>query len=161
MKLKSLIVPAYLTAALLVIVPFGDSLLSIHPFRPSLVLWRFGAAGILTTSLLTPLLGLLLATGVAAASDHRKMLLSISTICVMASVCLMAALALFTLDAIQVRAQIDTAGQGGFTVAFFQAGIKQFLFAVLALWLAIGGFRTASRLKPKSEAPPFPARSRS
>ena len=159
MNLKSLIVPAYFTAALLIIFPFGDSLLSVHPFRPSLVLWRFGAAGILTSSLLTPILGLLLAAGVAAAAKHRRMLQFISVLCLIASICLTAAMALFVLDSIQVRAQVDTTGQGGFVQALFQAGIKQFLMAVLALWLAIGGFRTASRLKPKSKTPPLPMKS--
>ena len=70
-SLRRLAPASYCTAALLVFLPMIDYLGSAWPFRPSAANWRYEVAGTISTHLVSPLLGLLLATSSASAQSAR------------------------------------------------------------------------------------------
>jgi hypothetical protein len=129
--------------------------MSVYPFAPHAPSWRFGATGIITAAFLSPVLGLLLAAGVAAASEHRKTLKFISIISLLVGLGLLVTLVFFAMDTIEVRSTLEAAGSGQFALAFVHAGVKQVLLAGLALWVAVAGFRTAAGIQVKTPTPPL------
>jgi hypothetical protein len=70
-ELKAFAWPAYCVAVLLVVTPLVDLVANVWPPRLSAVEWRFGTFGLLSGFLLTPLLGMVLATAAAALLEHR------------------------------------------------------------------------------------------
>lgn len=153
-RLASLAAPAYCVAALLVITPLGDFLSGVWPWRLGAVDWRFASSGLLSGFLLTPLLGALIAIGIAAARGSERLLriFGIATLA-LSGVCFLVLL-LFILDTVQVSSAVPAQQRR----AFYDASIKAFLKYVMALvasfWLGrtafrLGGLRTAHRSSEK------------
>ncbi len=153
-RLASLAGPAYCVAALLVITPLGDFLSGVWPWRLGAVDWRFASSGLLSGFLLTPLLGALIAIGVAAASAHERLLrifgiatLSISGICFLV-------LLLFILDAVQVSSVVPAQQKRPFYDASIKAFLKYGMACAASFWLGrrayrMGSFKVSSRISEK------------
>lgn len=119
--------PLYLVAALLVVVPIGDYVLSVPPPQLSDVQWRFAAAGLLSKHTLTPILGLAMAFVVSAFRNQHSLQRWLVGICLLIGTILMALSIGFFLDAMQVRASIPEEGQAAFGSAWKLALIKHVL----------------------------------
>ena len=133
-----LVPPAYGLAAVLVLVPILDVLLQVWPLDPGEASWRFGAIGILSRSLLTPLLGLLLAMATAAAAGHRHALRLTGALSGLLAVGLVAVGGLFALDGLELRAVVAPGEpRARFDRTGFQASVKLGLFILLSLAYAI------------------------
>jgi fucose 4-O-acetylase-like acetyltransferase len=93
----------YSVAVLLVVVPFAD--LSLRAFPPQFgsLQWRFGTTGLLLGNLGTILLGIGLFGLVAALSGHRRVLRGLGYAAIVIAVIALAILAMFVLDAVQMR----------------------------------------------------------
>ncbi|HEX7052223.1 MAG TPA: hypothetical protein VF188_18590 [Longimicrobiales bacterium] len=150
-RLRALAPAAYLVALLLVAIPLSEVVVSTLPAHPGTAHWRFGAAGMLSRALMTPLLGLLLAAGLAIALGHRRTLRTLTLLAVLGAAALLLLLPLFGLDALEVRARIQPAARGAFGLAAVQAAGKIVLAAVGLLLLARGGWR-AGREAAEQEA---------
>lgn len=153
-RLASLAGPAYCVAALLVITPLGDFLSGVWPWRLGAVEWRFASSGLLSGFLLTPLLGALVAIGVAAARGSERLLrlFGIATLA-LAVVCGLV-LALFILDAVQVNSVVPAQQRRAFYDASIKAFLKYVLACVASAWLGrsayrLGGFRMPLRSSGK------------
>src|SRR5687768_7635051 len=70
-RLLHLVGPGYAVGGLFILIPFLDNVISVWPFRLGEVAWRFGAVGLFSRSLLTPLLGLFLLLGLSILAEHR------------------------------------------------------------------------------------------
>jgi hypothetical protein len=155
-----LVPPAYGLATLLVLVPILDVLLQVWPLDPTEASWRFGAIGILSRSLLTPLLGLLLAMGTAAAAGHRPALRLTGALSGLLAFGLIGVGAVFALDGLELRAVVAPGEpRGRFDRTAFQASVKLGLFILLALAYAIFawlGVRDEKRERKVVRAPSGP-----
>lgn len=153
-KLRPLAWAAYAVALLLIIMPLVEVVLGIWPLRVGQVNWRFGAAGLVSQSVMTPLLGLFLAIATAALVGHRIAARVLSVIALAGGIMGILAIAMFGLDALEARASVRPESMTAFDRASIVAGVRYILGTVTAFLLGIGGWK-ASR---KSSRPAAAAR---
>lgn len=147
-RLASLAAPAYCLAALLVITPLGDFLSGVWPWRLGAVDWRFASSGLLSGFLLTPLLGALIAIGVAAArgSERPLRIFGIATLA-LSGLCFLVLL-LFILDAVQVSSAVPAQQRRAFYDASIKAFLKYIMAFVASFWLGRTAYRLGSFRMP-------------
>lgn len=134
---------AYGVALLLILLPILDSFLGVWPFHPEQVTWRFGAVGLFSRAVMTPVLGLLLGIVTAAAFESPAVMRLFSAFSFVGALLALAALGIFILDATQTRTQVVAEATAAFNAASGVAVIKYGLGAVLCALLGIGGWRAA------------------
>lgn len=145
MNSKHLTVPAYAMASLLILFPLLDTALSVIPPRFGEVAWRFGATGLFSRALMTPLLGLLLAFAVALLREHRKIQRAIAIVSAVVAVVVVGAIGMFVLDAVQMRSQVSPQAKTAFDIASLVA-LGKFTFGLLILVaFTISGWRASGR----------------
>ena len=144
--------PLYAVAALLVVIPAADFLLSVASPQPSSVQWRFAAVGLLSGFTLTPVLGVAMAMVVAAFLRHVTVQRVLVVLCLAMAAILLILSAGFLLDVIQVGASVPAEGRAAFKSAWTRALIKHLL---VALALAYLGWR-ARRMIPSGSRPRTP-----
>ena len=127
-----------------------------HQAEPS---WRFGATGLFSRALMTPLLGLALAVVLAFFLEHRFMLRLLGALAGLSALILAGVLVFFGLDAIQMRTQVRPEANLVFDVASVTAAVK-IIFATLATlafawgaWMAPKTLDEAPRPKTKASRP--------
>jgi hypothetical protein len=145
-KFRTLALPAYLIATLVVVIPFAEGVITVLPLRPGAVAWRFGAAGVLSSSLLTPLLGLLLLAVIALLLDHRIVLRAVAVVSALSCLLLIGSATLFVLDAVQLRTAVVAEAKETYDAASVQALLKQCAVLAGAAALAVAAWRAS---KPK------------
>lgn len=147
-RIASLAGPAYCVAALLIVTPLGDFLTGVWPWRLGAVDWRFASSGLLSGFLLTPLLGALIAIGVAAVSGHERLLrtLGLATLS-MSALCFLVSL-LFILDALQVSSAVPAQQRRAFYDASIKALLKYALACGASFWLGRRAYRLGSFRMP-------------
>lgn len=132
--------PAYIVAAIMLIMPLADAAAAIGTFSPTAYRWRFGVMGILSANIITPLFAVLLALTVAWLQSHRWVIRILMAGTLMTSVLLVAATVLFVLDGLQLRAEVPDEARRGFMLAAGKA-----LFAQVLLLAGIVSLFIASR----------------
>jgi hypothetical protein len=128
-------------ALLLIASPAADLVAALLPLRPGEVSWRFGAYGLITNSLITPILGLAITLVV---SDHEQRVRSMTvaaTVCAALALILIAGFALFVLDYIQLRQAVGRGARGPYDAAAFKAMLVAALEAGVLLSMALAAFR--------------------
>lgn len=132
------------------LVTLGAGVVNLSDIR-----YRFGLEGVLITSLPLPLLGLMIAAGLAAYLRHRPVLLLVSILAALGTLGLGLASALLALDAIQLRAVVPTAARPGYvrqvTMAFaigVPAILIMFSIAIASLRAFRVGRKPSSRRRP-------------
>lgn len=139
----------YLFAFSLLAAPAVDLITTVIPLRPSEFEWRYGFLGLLPGYLHTPMLGGVLAMGVAYWMKHRTTLRGLSALALAGAGILALAMAMFALDVVQMRGvrpdEVKDAVLAGGLVQEFK-----YLMATLALgFLGLGGWKTAAGLGPR------------
>ncbi len=150
---RALVFVFYAICTLLVLVPLLETIVSVSPLSPSQVAWRFGAAGLFSRALMTPLLGLTLLAVLGLLFNHRGTLLTVAGLCAFGALCLVVAQILFILDALQMRGQVRPDARTAFDMATLLAVLKIAVAFVVCVGLAIGGWKTARRNRPVREQP--------
>lgn len=118
-----------MVAALLVVVPLVDYVLSVPPAQLSDVQWRFAAVGLLSNYTLTPILGLAMALVISAfLKQYSLQRWLVAAILSLAAILIALSLG-FVLDAAQVRASVPVDGRAAFSSAWKRALIKDVLAA--------------------------------
>jgi hypothetical protein len=133
--------PLFAVAALFVVVPIYDFLLSAPPVDLASVEWRFATASLLSGHALTPILGLSLALGIAGVQKWRRLEWVLVIVCLTSGVLLLAVSASFLLDAQQLRASVPVDGRPAFNSAWHRALLTQALSAVVLVALGWGARR--------------------
>ena len=142
--------PAYLVAFFLVGAPLLDLAVSIWPLHPRTLMWRWGSWALLSKALLVPVLGSLLAVTAASLLDHWRMQLALAVLNGLAAVLLLVGIALFVLDAVQLRGQVIPDAVGSYDVTVF-SGLIYSTFALIAFGaLSVSAFRVYRATKPKA-----------
>jgi chromate transport protein ChrA len=138
---EALVAPLYLVAILLVATPIMDFATSIIPLRPSDIEWRFASVGLLSGFLLTPLLGIALAMGVAQLAEHQRFQRVLAIVNLVATVLFAALLLFFLLDIFQLKSAVQPEAADAFGSAATKAVIKHCSFIVALGVLGWSGFR--------------------
>jgi hypothetical protein len=140
------IAPAgYFVSFLLVVTPVFDWVTNITPIRPASVDWRYGVTGLLSGFLLTPLLGMALASLIAVAGNERRQRLTVSAMSLMGGLFLLLLIPLFLLDFFQLRASMPASEIGFYDASGFKALLKHVTCAVAFAWLGLAGLRGLPR----------------
>jgi hypothetical protein len=138
----------YWVAGFLVVFPLVDSIMAVTPMRPGDAGWRFGAMGIFSRALMTPILGLSLLLVVATAREQWRVVRGAAVLSGVVATVLLVALALFGLDALQVRGRMPAQAQDAFDVATAIAAAK-YVGALVFLFMVTYRAWKASRVKNK------------
>ncbi len=157
--LESLASPLYLLALLLVATPLVDVVANVWPLRLGDVGWRYGAVGVSSGYVLTPLLGVALACLLAIALRQRTMLRVLVIVCIVAAIVLVVAALDFGLDAIQVRHNVPATpalARWSFDVGVAKAVFKHLTAAAALLWLGLATRRVRRAAGASSERAPTP-----
>jgi hypothetical protein len=130
----------YFLSFLLVITPAIDYATNITPWRPGSVDWRYAAVGLLSGFLLTPLLGMGIASLLAATGARRERVLAglVNVLCAATLVILMP---LYALDFLQVRASVPAADVSAVTLGGLKALGKHASALIAFLWMGIALLR--------------------
>jgi hypothetical protein len=148
---------SYCTAALLVLLPMMDYLGSAWPFRPSAADWRYEVAGTISTHLLSPLLGLLLASATAAALPQRRVSKALGVLVSVVAVVLLLVLGNFVLDSLQVRNVAPPNARWVSRTSFLLAAAKILAGALTLMVLGVGNRRAVKAVVPTAATRPGPA----
>jgi hypothetical protein len=144
----------YLLAVILIVMPLVDAAVSITPFHPRNVQWRFGAVGLFTNTLLTPGLGFMLAVVTAAVLQHLRTQRVLAIVAWIGVVVLLGLLVMFTLDALQTRAMVRPEMMRPFILASTVAACKLVLWTItFAVFARASRVPKASRRGAESAAP--------
>ncbi len=137
----------YLVTLYLVTVPLAETLIAVWPLQLGDASWRYGAVGLFSQALMTPLLGLLLAVCLALYVQHRVMLRALAVVSGLGALLTIAVIALFLLDAIEMRARLVDAATGAFDVATVFALLKMGATALTGFAMALGAMSAARAMK--------------
>lgn len=138
-------------AFLLVATPLLDYLTNITPWLPGNVDWRYGVVGLLSGFLLTPLLGMVLASLLAVLVNRRGPRMIVGWLDVAGGAALLLLVPLFLLDFLQIRAGVPPAEMPTFQLAGVKAMLKHITAGLAFLWL---GYATLRGLPPKGRRGP-------
>jgi hypothetical protein len=120
----------YLLAFILVVLPIVDAAVSITPFHPRNVQWRFGAVGMFTNTLITPGVGFMVAVVTAALLQHVRTQRVLAILAWVGAVVLLGLLVVFALDALQTRAMVRPEMMRPFVLASTIAACKLVLWTI-------------------------------
>ena len=143
--------PGYLILGLICLQPVADFLIASSPLEPSLVAWRFRFLGLASGGLLLPILGLFLIYSLAVLNGDRTARIVIAWVASAAAVLAVLAAAGFTLDSLQMRAQIRLDAVSRFKVASAWVVAKFVIAAVAAAILAGSAFRGTRAHRNRAE----------
>jgi hypothetical protein len=146
--LQLLVPSVYVIAAMFVITPIMEASLAIGSFRPGVVSWRFGAVGVISSALMTPLLGIFMAVLAANLMGHRWMQRVLVALCSVALVALVIVMGLFVLDVLQFRSEVIPAMRRSFHIASAKALLNQIVAAVVLLSMVISSVRILRATRP-------------
>jgi hypothetical protein len=147
------IAPAgYFVSFLLVATPVFDWATNITPMRPASVDWRYGVTGLLSGFLLTPLLGMALASLIAVAGNQRRHRVTVSAMSLVGGLFLVLLIPLFLLDFFQLRASMPASEIGFYDVSGFKALLKHVSCAGAFTWLGFAGLRGLPRRIRRSQS---------
>jgi hypothetical protein len=132
----------YLGATLLVAVPFLQAGSQLWPLQLSNIQWRFGAANALSSVLLLPFLGMSLLVLMSRALDSRALARTVGVIATLFTLGLLGSLALFALDALQLKKIVNSAMMNTFNTTAVRVGLVTTLFLVAFALMALACFKT-------------------
>ena len=136
----------YVVAIMLIVATLSDALPALWPFRLGAAEWRFGAVGLMSSALMTPLLGAFLILAAAAALDHRRVLTVSSWLLFALVVVLVAVAVVFALDFLEVRTRIQERVRPAALGAAAKAAWKLGVGGIVSLVMAFSSRRMAKRL---------------
>ncbi|MDZ4673607.1 MAG: hypothetical protein SGI84_04070 [Gemmatimonadota bacterium] len=143
---------AYFVAALLFLITTVDYLGNAWPFLPGDISWRYGVVGMVSTYLLSPLLGCLIASATAAWLPQPRVSRVLGVVCWVVAGVLLTALGGFVLDSLQVRSAAAPDARWVTTTSFLLASAKIFLSVLALLTLGVGNLRAASAAAGESRS---------
>jgi hypothetical protein len=131
----------YLGAILLVAVPFLQAGSQLWPLQLDNIQWRFGAANALSSVLLLPYLGLSLLVLLSRTLDSRGLARTVGTIGAVLTLGLLGSLALFALDALQLKKIVNSAMMNTFNTTAVRVGVVTTLFLMAFALLTVASFK--------------------
>lgn len=131
----------YVVALSLVVLSLFDYLAAVWPFQFGEVSWRYGAFGLVSGFVLTPLIGLSLAILLAWHRQRDQVLRVIGVVAIIGAALLLVMLVGFSLDAVQVWRGAPAETKRLTLLSAAKAVIKIAAAAVAVAWLGLGALR--------------------
>lgn len=128
---------------MLVVLPLTEAFLNAMPIHMTDMKWRFGFAGIVSSSILLPFAGFVMAFALSLAFEQPRLQRTISLVSFAICGILVAAALLFVLDAVQLRLQVRPQAQTAFYNASLLALIRYFAAIVGSAVLAVAAWRSS------------------
>jgi hypothetical protein len=148
--------PLYLTGLMVVVFPAVEFVLTVWPLSPGVLSWRYGTVGLLSRSIMTPMVGLAIILATATLLERTWVQRAVSVLGFVGAAALLLALGLFALDLLQFRNQVRPAAKTAFDVSSVMAVMKLFAGAVVLLAFGVSGramVRRAAAREPHRSAP--------
>ena len=157
---RAAVIGAYAVAGLLIVIPIIEFTLRVWPLQPGTTSWRFGAIGIFSTTVITPLLGVVVGGAIAFSLEHRSVVRALGVLTLLGSILFLGFIGLFVLDAIEMRTPAQEAALFVFDVTAVQVVLKLTAVFLVAVLLGVGGWRSSRRIaSPRgARSAPVPAR---
>jgi hypothetical protein len=146
----------YLFASVLVLSPLMDLGSTVWPLRPADMPWRYGFLGLLPGYVHTPILGVILALGVAHWQGHPRVMRLTAALSLLAAILLLLGGAVFILDVLQMRALREEEARAGVLVGGILQSVKYATAAAVLMLLGVGGVATAKAARGAARAKPAP-----
>jgi hypothetical protein len=140
----------YVSAFLLITVPFLQAGAQLWPLQLGNVQWRYSAANALSSVLLLPYLGLALLILLSRAIESRNLAKAVGAGAVVVVVGLLASLTVFALDAVQLKAIVNSSIMSSFETTTVRVGVVTTLFLLAFSLIALAGFSRPRRRKVAS-----------
>lgn len=147
MNRRPVLLAVYPVAAMIALVPAIEVGAGSWPFQPGELSWRFGVGGLVLKTLVTPLLGILLAMLAGVALEHRRTVRTLATLCLLIAVGGVVVAAMFSMDFLQLRAMVDPRMRSQMTTAAGTALLMAALIIPSAAALGLAGWRATRREK--------------
>jgi len=153
--MKRMATAGYSLAAMLWVIPTVDYLANVWPLRVGDAQWRYGSEGLLAGFLLTPLLGLALAAGIAAWRGHGRTLRILGWLSGLSVAALLVTWGDFALNVLQVRSSVPQPALNRFDIGATKA-IAEYLLVTLGLIIsAVALIRTARAMRVDAPSSPL------
>jgi hypothetical protein len=140
---RSIVWALYAVALVLLVSPLVDLVGAVWPPRMGEVSWRFGAFGLTTSALVSPILGFAMLKVAGVLLDHRGVVRTVAVIDLILMLVLLGGLAFFALDFVQLRATLAASSLGQYDMAGFKAAVNGLLELIVLGWMGVAGLRAA------------------
>jgi len=140
---RPLALAGYPIALLLIASSVMDTLPKVLPADFGSRDWRYGALGLTFNSIVTPILGLVIAAAAALIARHRKVLLTVSGVFLALAAFAVIGGLIFVLDYNGLAGGLSERAAAGFRVATWKTALIVLLLIPAAIWFGIGGLRAA------------------
>jgi hypothetical protein len=128
--LRPIALPLYVAAFMLAAIPLVEVAAQLgFTGHPTSLQWRTGTVGLLSSALLTPAFGLILAVVTAYVFEHTVAHRILSALSGFLAIALIMVTGLFVLDAFQIRSALDPKVTHSFTLAMVKAVLN---FAIVS-----------------------------
>src|SRR5688572_8875182 len=146
-NLSALAGPLYAAAFMLILVPLLEVGTQLGwSASPSMLNWRTGAVGLLSSATLTPTFGLVVAVVTASVFDHRWMQRILIALAGLAALACLVLLFTFVLDSVQLRPTVTQAVRRSYTLAMIKAMVNIGLTIVALTIVFVGAFKARTRV---------------
>ncbi|NJD10695.1 MAG: hypothetical protein FIB01_09770 [Gemmatimonadetes bacterium] len=142
----------YFVAALMLLMPPLDIILSMAEYAWGSAQWRWGAIGLVSGGMLLPIVGVLLASMTAVLAGQLWPNRVVMAVAVVLVLLLLLAAGLFSLDAIEIRHQATAVVRRRFDVAVIKTVLMQLTQALTLLLVVRSAWRADRALKVAMEA---------
>ena len=133
----------YTAAILLIAAPLAQSGQLLWPLQLWNIRWRWNVAVQLSGVALFPFLGLALMVLMARATENRNVSRMVGVVSALFVIGMMGSLALFALDATQLKAIVNSAAEQSFETASVRTVISTLMFTVAFFILMMTSFKTS------------------
>ena len=146
---RSIVWTLHAVALALLVSPLVDLIGAIWPARLSEVSWRFGAFGLTTSALVSPILGFALLKVGGVLLEQRLLVRTVAIVDLLLLLLLMVGLGFFALDFLQLRATLAVSSQAQYDMAGFKAAVNGLVELIALGWMGVAGMRaSAPHAKP-------------
>jgi hypothetical protein len=150
-NLSALAGPLYAVAVMLIVVPFLEVGTQLGwSISPSMLNWRTGAVGLLSSATLTPTFGLVVAVVTASVFDHRWMQRVLIAVAGLAALTCVVLLFTFVLDSVQLRPTVTEAVRRTYTIAMIKAMLNITLAIVALTIVFVGALKARTKVEKGS-----------
>jgi hypothetical protein len=139
---RRLRVPAYFILGLAFIFPLVELGANLSPWHPGLLTWRFAFAGLLSSTIVVPILVLLFIYAFGLSAGDRKVVVACGIIAAVIALLLVGSAGSFALDALQMKRRVSATKAAQFDTATVLAMIKFTLYAIATVVMSASIFRT-------------------
>jgi hypothetical protein len=140
----------YAVALALLVSPLVDLVGAVWPLRMGEVSWRFGAFGLTTSALVSPILAFALLKVGGVLLEQRSLVRIVAVVDLVLLVLLLVGLGFFALDFLQLRATLATPSLAQYDMAGFKATVNGVVELIALGWMGVQGLRASARVAKPS-----------